>query len=218
MDKVRILIADDHGLVRKGLRAVLQSRPDWNVCGEAENGRQAIELAEKLKPTLVVMDIMMPELNGLEAARKILSSLPQTLVLVQTMHDSEVLAREALAAGARGYLHKHDPPEILVKAIEAMVEGRTYFTPRISQLVQAKYSAGVTEVGAPVETRGRLTPRERELVQLLAEGKSNKESAALLGISLNTVETHRKNVMSKLKLQSSPDLVRYAIRNHLIEP
>jgi len=197
---------------------VLQARPNWEVCGEAENGRQAVELCEQLKPHLVILDLMMPELNGLDAARKILTLLPKTLILVQTMHDSEVLAKESLALGVRGFLHKHDAPEMLLKAIDSMLDGRTFFSKRISHLVNSPATNASTS-GAPLaHSRGRLTPRERELVQLLAEGKSNKESAELLGISQNTVETHRKNVMSKLHLNSASELVRYAIRNHLIEP
>jgi DNA-binding NarL/FixJ family response regulator len=215
MKKLRLLIADDHGMVRRGLRAAIEAHPGWEICGEAENGRQAVELAGQLRPDLVVLDLAMPELNGLDAARKIRATLPNAQVLIQTMHESEALAQEVLAAGARGYLLKNDAPEMLVQAIEALAAGRTFFTSKVSDLVMtglAKHSS------TPDPPRSRLTPRERELVQLLAEGKSNKEAADALGISLNTVETHRKNVMSKLRLRSTSDLVRYAIRNKLIEP
>lgn len=213
MKKLRLLIADDHGMVRRGLRAAIEARPDWEICGEAENGRQAVELARQLRPDLVVLDLTMPELNGLDAARKIRAALPGAHVLIQTMHDSEALAQEVLAVGARGYLLKNDAPEMLVQAIEALAAGRTFFTPKVSDLVMS----GLAKPGSDTP-RSRLTPRERELVQLLAEGKSNKEAADALGISLNTVETHRKNVMSKLRLRSASDLVRYAIRNKLVEP
>lgn len=215
MKKLRILIADDHGMIRQGLRAVVATRGDWEVCGEAVNGRQAVELSKQLRPDLVVLDVTMPELNGLDAARRILAALPHTRVLIQTMHDSEALAHEVVAAGARGYLLKNDAPELLAQAIEALAAGRTFFTPKVSDLL----AGGPARPGpAPDLPRSRLTPRERELVQLLAEGKSNKEAADVLGISLNTVETHRKNVMSKLRLRSASDLVRYAIRNKLVEP
>jgi len=218
MKKLRILIADDHGMIRQGLRAVIAERRNWELCGEAGNGRQAVELARELRPELVVMDLTMPELNGLDATRKIREALPRAQVLILTMHDSETLAQEVLAAGARGYLLKNDAPELLPKAIEALASGRTFFTPKVSDLVMETLldpSAAASRAEGP---RSRLTPRERELVQLLAEGKSNKEAAESLGISLNTVETHRKNVMSKLRLRSATDLVRYAIRNKLVEP
>ena len=216
MKKLRILIADDHGMIRQGLRAVIAARREWELCGEAENGRVAVEMAKELRPDIVVLDLTMPELNGLDATRKILATRPKTQVLIQTMHDSEALAREVLAAGARGYLLKNDAPELLPQAIDALAAGRTYFTPKVSELVmQTLNNPFATPTDAP---RSRLTPRERELVQLLAEGKSNKESADALGITLNTVETHRKNVMSKLHLRSASDLVRYAIRNNLAQP
>jgi DNA-binding NarL/FixJ family response regulator len=215
MKKLRLLIADDHGMVRRGLRAAIEARPDWEICGEAENGRQAVELAKQLRPDLVVLDLTMPELNGLDAARKIRTALPEAHVLIQTMHDSEALAQEVLAVGARGYLLKNDAPEMLVQAIDALAAGRTFFTPKVSDLVMSGLAKPGSSSDAP---RSRLTPRERELVQLLAEGKSNKEAADALGISLNTVETHRKNVMSKLRLRSASDLVRYAIRNKLVVP
>jgi DNA-binding NarL/FixJ family response regulator len=215
MKKLRLLIADDHGMIRRGIRAAIEARREWEICGEAENGRQAVELAKQLRPDVVVLDLTMPELNGLDAARKIRAALPNTQVLIQTMHDSEALAQEVLAAGARGYLLKNDAPELLPQAIDALAAGRTFFSAKVSELVMS----GLAKSGPAAEApRSRLTPRERELVQLLASGKSNKQAADALGISLNTVETHRKNVMSKLDLRSASDLVRYAIRNKLVEP
>lgn len=218
MKKLRILIADDHGMIRQGLRSVVAERRQWEICGEAANGRQAVALARDLRPDVVVLDLMMPEMNGLDATRRIREALPKTQVLILTMHDSEALAQEVLASGARGYLLKNDAPETLPQAIEALAAGRTFFTPKVADLVMETLvdpAAAASRGDAP---RSRLTPRERELVQLLAEGKSNKEAAEMLGISVNTVETHRKNVMSKLGLRSSSDLVRYAIRNKLVEP
>lgn len=216
MKKLRILIADDHGMIRQGLRAVIAARREWELCGEAEDGRVAVELAKELRPDIVILDLTMPELNGLDTTRKILAALPRTQVLIQTMHDSEALAQEVLSAGARGYLLKNDAPELLPQAIEALAAGRTFFTPKVSELVMRTLN---DPTAVPSDApRSRLTPRERELVQLLAEGKSNKEAADTLGITLNTVETHRKNVMSKLRLRSASDLVRYAIRNNLAQP
>jgi DNA-binding NarL/FixJ family response regulator len=212
MKKLRILIADDHGMIRQGIRAVIATRRDWELVGEAADGRAAVALAAKLQPDVCVLDVTMPELNGIEAARQIVAQRPQTAVLIQTMHDSESLAQEILSTGARGYLLKNDAPELLPQAIEAVAAGRAFFTPRVTDMVMRNLG------GKTAAPQSRLTPRERELVHLLAEGKSNKEAAAVLGISVATVETHRKNVMSKLELRSSADLVRYAIRNGLIEP
>ena len=216
MKKLRILIADDHSMIRHGLKALIESKSEWELCGAADNGRMAVDLALKTQPDIAVLDITMPELNGLDATRQIRAALPSTHVLILTMHDSDALAREVLEAGARGYVLKNDAPELLPQAIESLAAGRAFFTSRISDIL----FGGLTPInslktGEP--PRSRLTPREREIVQHLAEGKSNKETANALGISLNTVETHRKNVMSKLKLRSASDLVRYAIRNKLAE-
>jgi DNA-binding NarL/FixJ family response regulator len=214
MKKTRIFVADDHGLIREGLRAVISANREWELCGEAADGRTAVELAAKLKPDICVLDVTMPELNGIEATRQIVARHPATAVLILTMHDSESLAQEILAAGARGYLLKNDAPELLPRAIESLALGRAFFTPRVADLVLRNFG---DKSAAPAQPQSRLTPRERELVQLLAEGKSNKEAAAALGISVATVETHRKNVMSKLQLHSPADLVRYAIRNNLAQ-
>jgi len=215
MKKIRILIADDHGMIRQGLRAVIEARREWEICGEAADGRAAVELAAKLKPDVCIMDVTMPELNGIEATRQIIARNPTTAVLIQTMHDSDTLAQEILSAGARGYLLKQDAPELLPRAIEAVSTGRAFFTPRVADLIMRNFG---DKSATPAQPQSRLTPRERELVQILAEGKSNKEAAAALGISVATVETHRKNVMSKLQLRSPADLVRYAIRNNFIQP
>lgn len=218
MKPLRIIIADDHGLVRQGVKAVIESQRSWELCGEADNGRTAVELVRKLKPDLAVLDITMPELNGLDATRQIKLDSPKTKVLILTMHDSEALADEVLLAGARGYLLKSDAAELLPKAIETLVTGKNFLTPRIAgpgNGTRKAAASGPTEESFP---RFRLTPRERQIVQLLAEGKTNKEVAFVLEISLDTVETHRKNILNKLRLRSTADLVRYAIRNQLIQP
>jgi len=213
----RILIADDHELIRQGLRKVLEERPGWTVCGEAITGREAVAKARELRPDVVVLDVGMPELNGLEAARQIRRALPNTEVLFLTMHDSERLAQEALAAGARGYLLKTDLGDTVVTAVEHLSQHKPFFTSKVAELVLEGYlNPGTAE--SPPTGGERLTPREREIVQLLAEGKSNKQVAAALGISVHTAETHRSNIMRKLGLNSMSELVRYAIREHIIEP
>ncbi|MEO6738766.1 MAG: response regulator transcription factor [Chthoniobacteraceae bacterium] len=214
MKKLRILLADDHEVVRKGVRMLIENEPGWEVCGEAVDGRKAVALAEKLTPDVVVLDMGMPELNGLEAARQIKRALPGTEVLIFTGEESEQLIHEVFDTGARSYIVKSDMSQHLVAAIRALGQHKHYFTTRISEVVFARYLEGASGAGKD-KTEG-LTPRERELVQLLAEGKSNKEAAALLGISIKTVETHRAAIMRKLRLDSFADLVRYAIRNKII--
>ncbi|MCX6897740.1 MAG: response regulator transcription factor [Verrucomicrobia bacterium] len=217
MKTLQILIADDHELVRKGLRTVLENQPGWKVCGEATNGRQAVELAKQLGPDVIVLDVTMPELNGLEATRQILKAIPKAEVLILTMHESEKLVSEVLAAGAHGYILKADTSRLLVSAIELLAQHQPFFTGKISEVVLSGYlNPGKIRKGAasPVQ---RLTAREREIVQLLAEGKTNKEVAVALGVNVKTVDAHRANVMHKLDLHSVTDLVRYAIRNHIIE-
>lgn len=214
MKKLRILLADDHEVVRKGVRMLIENEPGWEVCGEAVDGRKAVALAEKLTPDVVVLDMGMPELNGLEAARQIKRALPGTEVLIFTGEESEQLIHEVFETGARSYIVKSDMSQHLVAAIRALGQHKHYFTTRISEVVFARYLEGASGAGKD-KTEG-LTPRERELVQLLAEGKSNKEAAALLGISIKTVETHRAAIMRKLRLDSFADLVRYAIRNKII--
>ncbi|HEY2952929.1 MAG TPA: response regulator transcription factor [Verrucomicrobiae bacterium] len=215
MKTLRILLVDDHEMVRQGLKAVLEAHGVWEVCGEATTGRQAVALARELRPQIVVMDVTMPELSGLEATRQIRAALPRTEVLILTMHDSEQLVREVLAAGARGYLLKSDAGHALVSAVEALAQHKPFFTSKVAELVLG----GFLNPQEPdeAEVSDRLTPREREIVQLLAEGKTNKEVADVLGISVKTAETHRTNIMRKLKVRSMSELVRYAIRNKIVE-
>lgn len=214
MTKLRILIADDHEIIRQGVRSLIEKDAAWEVCGEAANGRQAVALAEQLTPDIVVMDLGLPELNGLDATRQIKRVLPKTEVLVFTGEESEQLIHEVFAVGARSYILKSDISQHLVAAIGALSQHKHYFTSRISEVVFARYLDG--DSGAGKDKTEGLTPREREIVQLLSEGRSNKEVAARLGISIKTVETHRAATMRKLRLDSFADLVRYAIRNKII--
>lgn len=216
-DAMQILVADDHDIVRRGLKQLLNSRPGWEVCAEASTGREAVTLAEQLKPKVVVMDISMPELNGLEAARKILKILPKTEIVILTLHFSDQLVREILASGARGYIMKSDADRDLVAAVEAVSNHRSYFTARAADMVLNGFNAGSHAPDPGTVLRNRLTPREREIVQLLAEGKSSKEVAVSLNISVKTAETHRANIMRKLELHSVSELVRYAVKNQIIE-
>lgn len=215
----RILIADDHEIVRQGLKSIMKAQPDWEIVGEAITGREAVELSRQRKPHLVIMDIGMPELNGLEATRQILKEFPAMEVLVLTMHESEQLIREVLATGARGYILKSDAGRELVAAVDALRQHRPYFTTKVSEMVLTEYLHRGPRTEEPEDTtRLSLTPREREIVQLLAEGKSNKEVATALDISVKTAETHRARIMAKLGLRSIGELVRYAVRNRIVEP
>jgi len=217
MASFRILLADDHEVVRTGLRALLEEQPGWEVVAEAVDGRDAVEKASKFKPDAVVIDIAMPSLNGLEAVRQILKAVPQAKVLVLTMYDSDPLIQQVLQAGARGYLLKSDAGRDLVSAIDALRRNKTFFTPKVSQMVLDGYlDKNPKENQIDNEESLRLTSRQREIVQLLAEGKSSKEVAAVLGLSVKTAETHRANIMRKLDCHSVTELVRYAIRNHII--
>ena len=213
MKGTRILIADDHEIVRHGLRRLLESQPGWQVCGEAASGREAVAKARQLKPEVAVLDFGMPELNGAEATQQILRESPRTEVLVLTMHDAEQLVREVLAAGARGFVLKSDASRDLVAAVQALLEHKTFLSPGVSKFVVEGYLRG-SELETPAD---RLTPREREIMQLVAEGKSNKEVSAVLNISIKTVEAHRSHLMHKLNLSSVSELVRYAIRNKIVE-
>jgi len=216
--QIRIIIADDHEIMRKGLRSLLETRPEWQVIAEASTGREAVEKAKDLMPNVAVLDIGMPELNGLEATRHIVRESPQTQVLILTMHESEQMVRDVLDAGARGYVLKSDAARDLVNAVDALSQHRTFFSSRISDILLQAYLHGPERPIQPQPARGRLTAREREIVQLLAEGKSNKEVATALNISVKTAETHRTNIMNKLDLHSISELVRYAVRNNIVEP
>jgi DNA-binding NarL/FixJ family response regulator len=212
---LRILLADDHDIVRRGLKELLEEQPGWTVCAEAANGREAVELALEHRPNIAVIDLTMPELNGLEATRRIREAVPETEVLVFTMHDSEELVRNVLAAGARGYLLKSDAARQLVPAVQSLAQRKPFFAGRISEVLLAGFLDTDRNRTAP-PVADRLTSREREVVQLLAEGNSNKDIARALDLSVKTVETHRAAVMRKLDLHSLPDLVRFAIRNRII--
>jgi DNA-binding NarL/FixJ family response regulator len=217
MKAFRILLADDHEVVRHGLRALLQKRADWEICGEAVDGRDATAKAAQLRPDLVILDIGMPNLNGLDAARHILADRPHTKILILTIDESDHVVRAVLNAGARGFILKSDAARDLVAAVDALQRHRTFFTSRVAELVLDGYLTGKSPSPEQVLSHDRLTKREREVVQLLAEGKSTKEVASVLGMSVKTAETHRANIMSKLNLHSVSQLVLYAVRNSLVQ-
>jgi DNA-binding NarL/FixJ family response regulator len=219
LKNIRILIADDHDLMRRGLKVLLEARPGWSVCAEANTGREAVAKAEALRPDIAILDISMPELNGVEAARRILKASPNTEVLVLSVHYSDQLIREILEAGVRGYIVKSDSDRDLVIAVEALSNHKPFFTPRATELILDNFNQkGGSLALAPDDIGERLTSREREIVQLLSEGKSSKEVASALSISVKTAETHRSNIMRKLNIHSVSELVRYAVRNQIIEP
>jgi DNA-binding NarL/FixJ family response regulator len=218
MKSLRILLADDHDLLRRGLRTLVESQSGWEVCAEAVTGREAVEKAKVAKPDIVVMDLSMPELNGLEATRQIRKMLPDVEVLILTLHDSDQLVPEMLDAGARGYLLKSDSERELVVAIQALRRHKSYFTSRVTEMLLQGYLKPPGAEEKASRRGGVLTAREREILQLLAEGKSSKEVATVLNISVKTAETHRANIMRKLNLHSMSALVRYAVRNKIIEP
>ena len=213
---LRILLADDHDIVRRGMKELLEEQVGWSVCAEAANGRAAVELALVHRPQVSVLDLSMPELNGLEATRRIKDALPETEILIFSMHESEELIRDVLAAGARGYLLKSEASRQLVPAVETLARHQPFFSGRVSEVVLGGFLN--PEPLKPSSTPGeRLTSREREIVQLLAEGQSNKQIATKLDLSVKTVETHRTSAMRKLGLKSLPDLVRFAIRNQIAQ-
>lgn len=212
----RILIVDDHAVVRRGVRALLEMQKGWEVVGEAQTGREGVDLARRLRPDIVVLDVSLPELNGLDAARQIRRESPQSEILVLTMHHSEELARDVLQAGARGYVLKSDADENLIAAVESLRRHKPFLTSNVTEFVLDDYLRRA-DVSAAEMPHSALTPREREIIQLLAEGKTNKEVAAALGVSVKTIESHRANIMRKLHFQSLSDLVRYAIRNKIVQ-
>jgi len=216
LPELRILIADDHELVRRGVRTLLEGEAGWKVVAEVRDGQEAVDKATELKPEVAILDIGMPRLNGLDAARRIKKAVPQIKVLILTMHDSEHLAWEVLKAGARGYVTKSDTARDLVLAIEALRRDKTFFTPRVDRIILDNFLQGKFGKNGKEQNGERLTSRQREIVQLLAEGKSSKEVSALLNLSVKTIETHRANIMKRLGCHSVSDLVRYAVRNNII--
>jgi DNA-binding NarL/FixJ family response regulator len=217
MRLVQILLADDHEVVRKGLRSLLEAQPGWKVIAEASDGREAVEKANDMHPDVAIVDIGMPCLNGLEATRQIVKKAPRTRVLVLTMHDTNPLIQQVVKAGARGYVLKSDVASDLVSAVDALSRDQTFFTSKVSQIILDRYVGKFDDMENSPDADSPLTPREREVVQLLAEGKSSKEVASVLGISVKTAETHRINLMRKLDCHSVAEVVRYAVRNLIAE-
>jgi DNA-binding NarL/FixJ family response regulator len=217
-NRLRILLADDHELVRHGIRGILKARPHWRVVGEAANGRFAVEKAKKLKPSIVIVDLEMPEMDGLEATRQIRKAVPNTRVLVLTMHQSDQMVRHVLEAGAQGYVLKSDVARQLVKAVESISRGKVFLTPKVSQIVLNGFLKANKDSKRDQNSQTKPTPREVQIIRLLADGKANKEIADALGITIRTVQTHRAKIMTKLGLHSITELVRYAFRNQIASP
>lgn len=213
---LRILIVDDHAVVRRGVRSLLESEAGWEISGEATTGREAVDMARRLQPDVIVMDLSLPELNGLDATRQILKDSPRSEILVLTMHHSEELARDVLHAGARGYVLKSDADQSLIAAVKSLREHKPFLSSKVTEFVLDDYLRR-TDALEEALTHEAVTAREREIIQLLAEGKSNKEAASILGISVKTIEAHRANIMRKLRLRSVSELVRYAIRNKIVQ-
>ncbi len=216
MAKLDVLVADDHDIVRRGLRDLIEKQPGWKVVGEATNGKEAVEKAKQLKPDVSILDISMPSLNGLEAARQIAASGSPTKVLILTIHHSDPLIQQMVKAGVRGYVLKTDAASELVHAVEALQRNKTFFTSKVAQsFLDERQKAAKNSNGD--DRALRLTPRQREIVQLLAEGKNSREIASMLGTTFKTIETHRANIMRRLECHSVTELVRYAIRNDLVQ-
>jgi two-component system response regulator NreC len=213
--EIRILLADDHNVMRAGLKLLLESHPGFKVVSEASDGNQAVANAAAVKPDVIVLDIAMPNLNGIEAAQRISAQLPQTAIIILSMHSDEGYVLRALKSGARGYLLKDSAESDLIQAIKAVSEGKAFFSPEISKVLAEDYVREINIRGAD-DRYDLLTSRERELLQLLVEGKSNKDIAGLLNLSLYTVETHRRNLQTKLNLHSFPELILYAVRKGII--
>ncbi len=219
MSALRILIADDHDVARRGIRSLLENHPGWEICGEARDGREAVECTARMVPDVVLLDIGMPNLNGLDAARQIVAAHPGIRILILTMHDTEQVVREVLSVGARGFLLKSDSARELVAAVEALEHHRTFFTRRAGQMVLDGFLHPISQDdhGTHRPDKHVLTPREREVIQLIAEGRTTKEIAVTLNLSVKTAETHRTNLMRKLDLHSVADLTLYAVRNGIVQ-
>jgi DNA-binding NarL/FixJ family response regulator len=217
MANLKILLADDHDLMRRGLKSLIAPRTDWTICGEAHTGSQAVALAKQHQPDVAILDISMPELNGLEAARRIRTLSPKTEILVLSVNYSDHLIREILRLGIRGYMVKTDSDRDLITAIETLARHKPFFTTCATELILTHSQRAGAHLSSPMDLSERLTAREREIVQLVSEGKSTKEVASLLGISVKTAETHRANIMRKLQVHSVTDLVRYAVRNEIVQ-
>ena len=215
MSKIRILLADDHTVIRMGLKLLLERQPDFEVVGEADDGLAAGKLAAQLEPDVIVMDVAMPNLNGIEATRQIVTAHPKIAVVILSMHSDESYVMRALKAGARGYLLKDSAEAELIQAVRTVVTGKSFFSAVVSKMLLEDYVRNLQQRGIE-DSYDLLTPREREVLQLAAEGKSNKESAAMLNLSAHTVETHRTNLMQKLNLHSVPELILYAVRKGII--
>jgi two-component system, NarL family, response regulator NreC len=215
MSKIRILVADDHGIVRKGLRFLLDRQADMEVVGEASEGREAMRLSEELAPNVVIMDVAMPHLNGIDATSQIIKTNPRIGIIMLSMHADESYLVRALSAGAKGYLLKDSAEVDLVRAVQVVAQGRPFFSPKIAQSLLEDYVRALQDRGLQ-DSYELLTDREREVLQLLAEGKSNKEVATILDLSTYTVETHRTNLMHKLNLHNTAEIVLYAVRKKII--
>jgi DNA-binding NarL/FixJ family response regulator len=215
LSEIRVLLADDHGVVRKGLRYLLQKSPEMKVVGEAADGREAVAMAEELNPDVVVMDIAMPQLNGIDATAQIVKKNPRTGVIMLSMYSDETYLVRALGVGAKGYLLKDSTESDLVRAVQAVSQGRPFFSPTIAQTLLDDYMRRLRQENLQ-DSYDLLTDREKEVLQLLAEGKSNKEVATLLNLSLYTVETHRSHLMQKLNLHNTAEIVLYAVRKKII--
>jgi two-component system, NarL family, response regulator NreC len=216
VSQIRIVLADDHTIIRSGLRLLLEQQPDFKVVAEASDGRQAVQLVSKHHPNVVVLDIGMPELNGIEATRQIVAQDPHPDVVILSMHSDESYVLRALKAGARAYILKNAAEADLIRAVQAVSEGKSFFSPVISKMLLEDYVRQVREKEVE-DSYDLLTPREREILQLIAEGKTNKEMATILGLSPHTIETHRGNILEKLNLHSVPELILYAVRKGIIQ-